>query len=273
MRRLVVPIKQVATLDDDFDLEPGATTVDPDYLEFDLNEWDSFSLEAALQIREQLPEGDTEVVVITVGDENADDAVLACLAKGADRAVRIWDAELSDLDALAIAAVLAAALRKEQPDLVLCGVQSSDHASSATGTALAGLLDLPHAAVIKALEYKPAEQVVILERELEGGLVEQLSLPTPALITVQTGANEPRYANLRAIKQAEAKPFARLTLSDLDLDAAAVTERRAARTVALTHPPAGDRQATILEGDAAAVADQILELIAGFLADQGGVIA
>src|SRR5256885_3964199 len=208
--RIVVPVKQVAAVDEDFELVDDGARVDPDFLEWSLNEWDDFSLEAALQ----LADGD-EVVVVTVGDEEATEGLLTCLAKGADRGVRIWEDSLEGADALAVARVLAAAVGRESPDLVLCGVQSSDAVNSATGIGLAGHLDLPHVAVARAISADGGSLTV--ERELEGGLVEVLRIGLPALLTVQTGINEPRYANLRAIKQAREKPLEGLGLAGLDL--------------------------------------------------------
>src|ERR1700749_91003 len=99
--KIVVPVKQVAALDDEFELLDDGSGVDPDFLELDLNEWDAFSLEAALQLRESTGEG--EVVVVTVGDDEAEEALLGCLARGADRAVRIWDDSLQGADPLAVA--------------------------------------------------------------------------------------------------------------------------------------------------------------------------
>src|SRR5437588_11866062 len=159
--KVVVPVEQVALLDDEFDLLDDGSGVDPDSLEWDLNEWDTFSLEAAVQLREGA--GDGEVVAITVGDEEAEEGLLSALAKGADRAVRIWDEGLRGADALAVARVLAAAIEPESPDLILCGVQSSDAVNSATGIALAGHLDLAHVAVVKGLELDGGSATV--ERE------------------------------------------------------------------------------------------------------------
>lgn len=270
MIRVVVPIKQAAGLEEDFELAEGSTEVDADFLELDLNEWDNFSVEEAIQIKEAAPEDEVEIVVITVGDEDAEDALIACLAKGADRGARIWDESLKDLEPLTVATVLAAAVRREEPDLVLCGVQSSDAASSATGIALAGLLDLPHAAVARALEFKPGERIAIVDRELEGGLVEQVSLPTPALITVQTGANEPRYATLRAIKQASSKQLDELGLDDIGLTVEEVEAGRGARTVAIAHPPRGESSAEVLGDDAGSVADRIIEIVGEQVGDRKG---
>jgi electron transfer flavoprotein beta subunit len=255
MLKIVVPVKQVAALDDDFEIEDGATTVDPDFLEWSLNEWDEFSIEAALQIKESKDE--VEVVVVTVGDEEAEEGLLACLAKGADRGVRIWDEELDDLDPMAVSAVLAAAVNREQPDLVLCGVQSSDSASNATGVALAARLSMHRVAVVRGIELRVSEQRVIVDRELEGGAVERLSQPLPALLTVQTGINEPRYATLRAIKQAGGKPLETLELRDLPIGGELP---RGTTTIALAPPPKGAR-AKMLEGDADAIAAQVAAVI------------
>jgi electron transfer flavoprotein beta subunit len=254
--KIVVAVKAVAALDDEFELVDGGAGVDPDYLEWDLNEWDAFSVEAALELRDAAGEG--EVVAITVGDDDAQDALLSCLAKGADRGVRVWDEGLAGADAIAIARVLAAAVERESADLVLCGVQSSDAVNGATGIALAGFLDLTHVAVVKRIERDG--DALTVERELEGGLVELVRVRTPALLTIQTGINQPRYATLRAIKQAKEKPLAVVDLDELGLSAADVAASAGSRRVALTTP---DRTAgaRMLEGSVADVAGQIAQLV------------
>ncbi|HLY51072.1 MAG TPA: electron transfer flavoprotein subunit beta/FixA family protein [Solirubrobacteraceae bacterium] len=254
--KVVVPVKQVALLDDEFELLDDGSGVDPDSLEWDLNEWDSFSLEAAVQIKEAAGEG--EVLAVTVGDEEAEEGLLSALAKGADRGIRVWDEDLADAGPLAVARVLAAAIEPESPDLVLCGVQSSDAVNSATGIALAGYLDLAHVAVVKSIELNSGSATV--ERELEGGLVEILRIGLPALLTIQTGINEPRYATLRAIKQARDKPLAVMTLSDLGLGADAVEAADGSHRRRLAHPEKGEG-AEMLNGSTAEVAARIAEIV------------
>jgi electron transfer flavoprotein beta subunit len=254
--KVVVAVKAVAALDDEAELVDGDTAVDPDGLEWDLNEWDAFSLEEALTLRDAA--GDGEVVALTVGDEEAQDSLLACLAKGADRAVRIWDDALEGADPLAVARVLAAAVEPEAPDLVLCGVQSSDAVNGATGVAVAAHLGLPHVAVVKRLELEAG--VATVERELEGGLVEVLRIRLPALMTIQTGINEPRYATLRAIKQARDKPLSELGLEDVGLDAAQVGAAAGARLRRLRHPEKGDG-AEMLDGSPEDVAARIADIV------------
>lgn len=259
--KIVVPVKQVAVLDEDFELLPDGTGVDPDFIEWELNEWDVFSVEAALAIRDGACGGDGEVVVVTVGDEGTEDpSLLGCLAMGADRGIRVWDESLESVDVLAVARVLATVVAAEQPDLVLCGVQSSDAVNGATGVAIAGYLELPHVAVGKSLEYDAGTRSLTVGRELEGGTVEIVRLPLPALITIQTGINEPRYATLRAIKQAREKPLAVMGLDELGLDPETMREAAGSQIIDVRMPDRGD-QAVMLDGPPSAVASRIAELV------------
>jgi electron transfer flavoprotein beta subunit len=258
--KIVVPVKQVASLDEEFELAPEGSGVDPDFLEWDLNEWDNFSLEAALEIRERNGGGADEVVVVTVGDEQADEGLLSGLAMGADRAVRAWDEALEGADLLSVARVLAAVVQRERPELVLCGVQSSDAVNGATGVALAGYLDLPHVAVVKGLEYDPAAATATVERELEGGLIEVLRVRLPALLTIQTGINEPRYATLRAIKQARAKPLEVIGLAELGVGRDAVMSAAGSRLLRLATPDR-DAGAQMLDGTPGELAARIAQIV------------
>jgi electron transfer flavoprotein beta subunit len=258
--KVLVPVKQVARLREDFDAGAtragnGAVELVADALEWAPNGCDAFTLEAALALSEN---GDGETVVVTVGDERAEESLRAGLAMGADRAVRVWDEALAGADALAIARVLAAVAGAERPDLILCGAQSSDAASAATGVALAGLLDMAHVAVVEQIE-RDGERLVA-QRQLEGGAVELLSVALPALLTVQSGINAPRRPNLRAIKQARAASVEVLGLADVGLDPGAVASAAGSRTVGLT-PRARSGGATLLEGPPAEIAARIAEIV------------
>jgi electron transfer flavoprotein beta subunit len=259
MDRILVAIKQVASLDDEYELG-DADRIPRDELEWDLNEWDAFSLEAALELRDATGAG--EVVVVTVGGDESEEGLLECLAKGADRAIRVWDDALEDADVLAVARALAAVVAREQPDLVLCGVQSRDMVNGATGVALAGYADLPRVAVVRRVDVD--DGVLTVERELEGGVVEVIRLRTPALLTIQTGINEPRYATLRAIKQARNKPLDVVGLADLGLSADDMAA--GARTRSLRRQP-HTSAAQMLSGSpadmAARVADIVKERLSG----------
>jgi electron transfer flavoprotein beta subunit len=258
--KIIVCVKQVASLDEEFELTDGGGGVDPDFIEWELNEWDTFSLEAGLQLRESNAGDGGEVVAVTVGDEEAEEGLLACLARGADRAVRVWDETLEGADVLAVARVLAAVVERESPDLVLCGVQSSDAVTGSTGTALAGYLDLARVAVVSDLSYDATSSALTVDRELEGGLVEVVRVGLPALLTIQTGINEPRYATLRAIKQARDKPLATYSLEDVGLDSGAVAAATGAHVVELQTPERG-AGAQLLDGSPAELAKRIVDIV------------
>lgn len=202
MMRIVVAVKSVAVPDEEFELAADGRGIDPDFLDWSINEWDPFSVEQALQM---VAAAGGEVVVVTVGGPAADEALLAALAMGADRAVRV-NADFGGVDPLAAARLLAGVVGREEPDLVLCGAQSADAAHGATGVAVAGLLDYPHIAVVKSIADGLAGHLTV-GRELEGGRVQEMEIRLPAVLTVQSGINVPRYANLRAIKQARQKPL------------------------------------------------------------------
>ncbi|MGI8695199.1 MAG: electron transfer flavoprotein subunit beta/FixA family protein [Mycobacteriales bacterium] len=248
--KIVVCIKQVLVLSDELEFTDDGRDVDHDLLDPALNEWDTFSTEEALRLREAA--GDGEVVVVTVGPDDADDALRRCLAMGADRAIRVEPESESILDPITVARMLAEPVRDEGPDLVLTGVQSSDSVQAATGTALAELLDLPRVAVVTNIDVVTGGTTATVHRELEGGLVDVVEVDLPAVLSIQTGINEPRYANLRAIKQAKEKPLH--VVSPGDTAVAASSVRR------VFAPPKGDG-ATMLDGSAAEVAAKLRDII------------
>jgi electron transfer flavoprotein beta subunit len=171
-----------------------------------------------------------------------------CLAMGADRAIRVESEE--KLDPIQVARTLAEVIQGESPDLVFTGVQSADAVQAATGTALAEFLDLPRVAVVTKIELGEGKATV--NRELEGGLLDVVEVDTPALLTIQTGINEPRYATLRAIKQAEEKEIEVRQPGDPGEPAYSVRK--------MFVPPKGEG-AEMLNGSAADVAQRIKEIV------------
>ena len=260
--KILVAVKQVAALDEDFEIRADGRDVEADFLIRDLNEWDDFSLEEAVKIKEAASEP-VEVVAVSVGPEEVDETLRKCLAKGADRAVRIWDAAVEGSDSIAIARILAAAAKREAPNLLFAGVQSSDQSFASTGIAVAGLLGWPHAAVVSALSYSPGAKTAVLRRELEGGLLHEIEIQCPAVLTIQLGINTPRYASLRSIKQAAAKPIEVLSLADVDLNTGVVGEAGSLSRVRRMYIPEKGR-AQLIEGDAAAQAARLAEIIREF---------
>lgn len=248
--RIMVPVKQIGKLGDDFKFADDARSIPPEYFEFLLNEWDDTALEQALQTIERI--GDGEVVVVTVGPPAAEDSLRKVLAKGAHRGVRVWDDSLADADPITVARLLAGVALREQPDLIIAGAQSGDQANGATGTALASLLNLPAAALVVETDWDGGPEMGAT-RELEGGLRHRIRLPVPALITMQTGANVPRYATMRMVKLAKEKPVAHI-----DAGSAAGTSRAAA-IHRMVVPPAA--RAEMLQGSPDEVAAAVIKII------------
>jgi electron transfer flavoprotein beta subunit len=175
---------------------------------------------------------------------------------GADHAIRV-DAE--PLDPVSTARALAGTVTSESPDLVLTGVQSADSVQGSTGAALAELVGLPRVAVVTRLDWNGSGPATV-DRELEGGLVDVVEVDTPALLTIQTGTNQPRYANLRAIKQAREKPLEVTTPDALGVDAGAVAAAAGSRRRGLEHPERGEG-AEMIEGSPSEVAARIVEIV------------
>jgi electron transfer flavoprotein beta subunit len=260
--KILVAVKQVAALDEDFEFRDDGRDIDPDFLIRDLNEWDDFSLEEAVKIKEAAADP-VEVVAVSIGADEVDESLRKCLAKGADRAIRVWDEAISGSDPIAIARVLAAVAKREAPDMLFAGVQSSDQAFASTGIATAAFLDWPHAAVVNHLGYTPGARKAVFRRELEGGLLHEVEIECPAVMTIQLGINTPRYASLRSIKQAAAKPIEVLSLGDVGLGAADVGEAGSSSRVRRMYvPPKG--QAQLIEGDTAAQAQRLAAIIREF---------
>jgi electron transfer flavoprotein beta subunit len=155
------------------------------------------------------------------------------------------------LDPLSTARSLAAAVGPESADLVLCGVQSSDSVQGSTGTALSEILGLPRVAVVKKVEWAGSGPATV-HRELEGGLIDVVEVDTPALLTIQTGINQPRYATLRAIKLAEQK--------EISVVAGPNHSTPAYRVRRMFSPPKGEG-AQMLRGGPYEIAKQIAGIV------------
>ncbi|MUW15906.1 electron transfer flavoprotein subunit beta/FixA family protein [Halorubrum sp. CBA1125] len=254
--KVLVTVKEVAEPGEDFAIE--GTQIAPSDLEYGLNEWDDYAIEAAVQLAEAGIAD--EVVTVTVGPARTEETIRTALAKGADRAVRVWDDALAAefTDVASRVDVLEAVVESTDPDLVLSGVQAADTAFGATGVALAERVGFEHAAVVNDLELDPDAEVAHVRRELEGGVEELTDVDLPAVLTVQTGLNEPRYASLRGIRQAQQKEIDVRDLADLGLAPADV---ESALTLTSMAVPESESDAEMIEGDAGAAAERLAEIL------------
>jgi electron transfer flavoprotein beta subunit len=209
--KIVVAIKQVPSRDSQLKVNSSGTWIDDADLAWEINEPDAYALEEGLQLREKLT---GEVVVLCAGPESASQTIREALAKGADRAIHIESPGFTD--PLALARVMAKALEAEKPDLILTGLQSDDLGYGQTGVILAEVMGLPHATIIMNVE--PSGAGIKVKRELEDGWFQQVEVPLPALLTIQSGATKLRYATLMGSKKAKTKEVKRIAASELAVD-------------------------------------------------------
>jgi electron transfer flavoprotein beta subunit len=215
--KIIVAIKQVPERDAQIRVDAAGKWIDESNLQYALNESDAYALEEALQLKEK---HGGEVIVVSAGPERVGSTIREALAKGADRAIHIDCADLDARDALGVARLLAAAVKPENPDLLLTGLQSDDLGLGQTGVIVAELLGLPHATLI--LQVEKTGTGIKVKRELEEGWFQTIELPTPAVLTIQSGGNKLRYATLMGIKRAKTKEVRRVTAAELSVDAAPV---------------------------------------------------
>ena len=198
--KIAVCVKQVPAKDAPLAILEGSSWIRESDIGFETNEPDTFALEEALRLKEK---HGGEVVAISMGPERAKQTIKEALAKGADRGIHVSDANFFKLDPLASARSLAAAIQAENFDLILTGLQSDDQGFGQTGVLLAELLGRPHATIIMAIEV--VENHMKLKRELEAGWFQHVELPLPAVLSIQSGINKPRYATLKGIMAAKKK--------------------------------------------------------------------
>ncbi len=213
--KIIVAIKQVPERDALVRIGADSKWIDESDLQFAMNEPDAYALEEALQLKEK---NGGEVIVVSAGPERVGTAIREALAKGADRAIHIVCDDLGSRDGLGVARLLAAAIKPENPDLVLTGLQSEDLGLGQTGVILAELLGLPHATLI--LHVEKTDSGLKVKRELEEGWFQSIEMPLPAVLTIQSGGNKLRYATLMGIKRAKTKETRQVAASDLGADSA-----------------------------------------------------
>ncbi len=212
---VVVCIKQVPAKDAPLAIAEGGTWIREADIGFETNEPDSYALEEALRLKEK---HGGEVVAISMGPERVKQTIKEALAKGADRGIHVLDDQFYTLDPLASARSLAAAIQKEKFDLLLTGLQSDDQGFGQTGVLLAELLGLPHATIIMQIDVTDGRMK--LKRELEAGWFQWVEMPLPAVLTIQSGINKPRYATLKGIMAAKKKEIAAIPRSSLGVQSA-----------------------------------------------------
>jgi electron transfer flavoprotein beta subunit len=203
--RIAVCIKQVVTREWQLRVNESKTWIRDQDASFELNEPDAYALEEALRLKEK---HGGEVVVVSAGPARATQVLREALARGADRAIHVESDSLAAADALVVAQALADAIREENFDLVLAGLQSDDQGFGQVGVVLAEKLGMPSATIIMEVQASSdgsGRGTLRVKRELEGGWFQWMTLPLPALLTIQSGINQLRYATLKGIMAAKKK--------------------------------------------------------------------
>ncbi|PWT79753.1 MAG: electron transfer flavoprotein subunit beta [Blastocatellia bacterium] len=242
--KIAVCIKQVPTRDWQPRLDDKKTWIRDTDATYEMNEPDAYALEEGLRLKER---HGGEVIVCSAGPARVAQVLREALARGADRGIHVEDDSLAAADAFVVAESLAAAMREEQFDLILTGLQSDDYGSAQTGVIVAERLNLPHATIIMEVTVDGA--TVRVKRELEGGWFQWLTMPLPAVLTIQSGINQLRYATLKGIMAAKKK----------EIRKAAVAEGTSARQAIVgLHLPEKAKRTQILGGSPVEAAAELV---------------
>jgi len=246
--KILVCIKQVPQKDAPLKLNESGTWIRED-VSYEVNEPDAYALEEALRQKEK---HGGEVVVITAGPARAGQVLREGLAKGADRAIHLEDDKFVQLDSTNTARAIAAAVAEENFDLIVTGLQSDDFGAAQTGVLLAEILGLPHATIIIGIE--KTDSGLHLKRELEAGHYQFIDLPTPAVLTIQSGINKLRYATLIGIKQAKMKPVRKVAYADLEAKLSPNGQR-----IERLYVPVKQKKTEMITGSSSDIAKKIVE--------------
>jgi len=198
--KIAVCIKQVVTREWQVRINEAKTWVRDQDASWELNEPDAYALEESLRLRET---HGGEVVVVSAGPARVTQVLREALARGADRAIHVQGDHLATADAFTAADALAAAITDESVDLVLTGLQSDDQGFAQVGVVLAEKLGMAHSTIIMDVQVEGPSLKV--KRELEGGWFQWITMPLPAVLTIQSGINQLRYATLKGIMAAKKK--------------------------------------------------------------------
>jgi electron transfer flavoprotein beta subunit len=248
--KLAVCIKQVPSRDWQPRLNDTKTWIREQDAAFEMNEPDAYALEEALRLKEK---HGGEVVVCSAGPSRVAQVIREGLARGADRAIHVEDDRLASADAFVVADALASAMKEEEFDLVLTGLQSDDMGFAQTGVILAQRLGRPHATIVMDVQVAPStgagqDGIVKVKRELEGGWFQWVAMPLPAVLTIQSGINQLRYATLKGIMAAKKKEIRK---------AAAVSSSPRVKIVSL-YLPEKTKKTQMISGSPAEAAKELV---------------
>jgi len=220
--KIAVLMKQVPNEDAAIKIDSGSNSIIEDNVTFITNEPDTYALEEALLMKDNMDNID-EVIVCTMGPESAQQTIKDALAKGADRGIFINNSDQKYQDPLYRAKIIAKAFEKENFDIILSGLQSDDDGYAQLGILMAEILSMNHASLVMGTEFID-DKTVKVKRELENGWFQWSELKLPISLTIQSGLNQPRYASLKGIMGVKKKTIDSHTLENLGIDGSSQTE-------------------------------------------------
>ena len=250
--KIVTCLAEVPGHETRYEINPECTWIKEADLTYQINECDEYALEEALKLQEKYG---GEVIILTLGREQAEKSMRKALAMGAERGILVKDEERKLSSPHALAAAMAEVLEQEEYDLVLAGTQSDHYSYAQTAVILAELLDLPHATIVMEIEVRPEEKKVKVLREMESGWFQWVEMPLPALLTIQAGISQVRYASLRGIMQARNKEIRKIDLSGLSVNLDSIPRL----DVLQLYFPQALKKAEILQGDTESVVATLVE--------------
>jgi electron transfer flavoprotein beta subunit len=254
--KVLVAVKRVI----DYNVKPrvkmDGSGVDLANVKMSMNPFDEIAVEEAIRLKEKGVA--TEIVAVSIGPAKAQETLRTALAMGADRAILVSDDAAAGSDLVATSRVLAAALEREQPDLVLFGQQASDSDGAVLWAAVADRLRRP--LVSQAAELELADGKVRAKRQTEFGY-DRIEAPLPAVVAVSDAINEPRYPSLKGIMGAKSKPQETLSLADLGVDAGSAGEAGSQTEVYALQPPPSRGESVRIEDDGSA-AQKVVDYLA-----------
>ncbi len=258
--KIAVVLRQTVDLVEELELNEDETDIEREYLTFKLSEWDEQALEEALLLAE---ETGGEVSVVALDEPDVEQSLYAALAKGAAHATKLTGVP-DDLRWSGPRAALLAEQLRDQFDLVLTGVQTTEDLDGQIGGLLAGRLGLPHVAAVVAAHIDDSGHSVTVEQELAGGVVHELAVELPAVIGVQSARRPPRYVPISRIRAA-------ISAGGIEEQASSVIPAEAISVRRLFTPPSSSH-AEMLAGDADAVAERLAAILAdhGIVSRPGG---
>jgi len=260
---IIVCVKRVPdTSETDLAIDKGGKDIQKGDLDYDINDWDRFAVEEAVLIKEK---AGGKVTMVTVGDEDAEEMLREGLARGADEAFLLSDESFEGSDGYVTASILAAFLKQRSYDLVLTGTLADDDCGGQLGGMLAAMLGVPVATLVHKVDVK--DGTVAVTRELEAGLSETLDIDLPAVVSVATGINEPRFVSIRAVRKVASIEIPTVDREELGLDEAAVGSAGAKVEIETVFLPPEGEGAEIIAGSPVDAAVRLAEI----LKEKGGI--